>query len=266
MADRALLVGIDSYPPTPLTQLTGCVNDINDVSNFIVAKCGFDIASVRLLANERATTDAVLDRLKWLVADAAPGDRLFFHYSGHGGPFPTRNVNGNVDSVHETICPYDFDWTRAHAIIDDDLRALFDSVPDGVVFIFVADCCCSGALTRAIHPYPSRMVPLPADIAWRLRTAQAKGIAVTPIQHDRCALISGCEAGADKEAYETALNPPNGVLTYYLLQQLGLPGGLDKKLTDLIVYIDSTVKTAQYDQIPQLNGPDFVIQRGFLQK
>ena len=36
--NRALLVGINKYPSSPLN---GCINDIQDMADFLVGKCKF---------------------------------------------------------------------------------------------------------------------------------------------------------------------------------------------------------------------------------
>jgi hypothetical protein len=38
MSNRALLVGINRYPNVPLD---GCVNDVKDMANLLVSRCGF---------------------------------------------------------------------------------------------------------------------------------------------------------------------------------------------------------------------------------
>ena len=70
MANRALLVGINAYPGQPLN---GCVNDVNDMAQFLVDRCGFSTDDIRLLVDDRATTDGIKERLAWLVQGAAAG-------------------------------------------------------------------------------------------------------------------------------------------------------------------------------------------------
>lgn len=103
--DKALLVGINSYPTAPLR---GCVNDVVDAAKFISEKCGFSSQNVRLLTDDRATTQAIIDRLNWLVDGAKAGDRLYFHYSGHGAQMATRDHAGELDGLDEVICPPEF--------------------------------------------------------------------------------------------------------------------------------------------------------------
>ena len=75
------MIGINSYPGCPLS---GCLNDISDAAEELVKGFGFKSASIRLLADKRATAKAWLDGLRWLVKDAKAGDRLLLWYSGHG--------------------------------------------------------------------------------------------------------------------------------------------------------------------------------------
>lgn len=262
MAERAFLIGINAYPGQPLN---GCVNDVNDMANFLTSRCGFSSDDIRLLVDARATTANIKERLQWLVAGARPGDRLLVHYSGHGTRFPIRNSEGRVSAQHDAICPVDFDWSRAHAILDEDLRQAFDAAPAGLEFIFVSDSCNSGDLTRALKKHPPRYLVPPADIAWRLKTAEDKHLPLHALQHDRCALISGCRS--DQESSDAVFKGrPNGALTYFLLQVLKGADGLGKPLTTLVPAVAKTLKQQKYDQQPQLRGPAEITSRGFLQK
>jgi hypothetical protein len=60
---RALLIGINQYPGQPLN---GCVNDITDMADLLVSSQGFATDDIRLLSDDRATADAIRDRIKWL--------------------------------------------------------------------------------------------------------------------------------------------------------------------------------------------------------
>jgi hypothetical protein len=258
--NRAFLVGINAYPGQPLN---GCVNDVNDMADFLVKNCGFQPSDIRLLVDSRATTDNIKERLSWLTSGAAKGDRLLFHYSGHGALFPERDNNGDIVAVHDCICPVDFDWTREHALFDDDLRAIIDVVPTDTEFIYVSDSCNSGDLTRVMRQYRPKYFQPPADIAWRLRTARSLGTAQSEIPHDRCGLISGCKS--DQESADAVFNNrPNGALTYYLLNTLKQSNALSVPLTSLVAGLDTTLNQNGYTQQPQLRGPDSITGKGFL--
>jgi hypothetical protein len=57
--NRALLVGINSYPGAPLN---GCVNDVTDMANFLVDNCNFTMSDIRLLTDARATMGSPINR------------------------------------------------------------------------------------------------------------------------------------------------------------------------------------------------------------
>ena len=168
--DRALLVGINSYPGAPLA---GCLNDVTDMATFLIGQRGFPAESIRLLTDSRATTAAILERLQWLLDGLAPGDRVLFHYSGHGTQIALRDESGTVDRMDDAICPVDFDWSEQHMISGVQFKRIFSSVPKGVEFVWISDSCHSGALDRVApgSGAPSvarqRFLAPPADLAWR---------------------------------------------------------------------------------------------------
>lgn len=98
--EKALLVGINAYPGAPLN---GCVNDVEDIAQFLVIQHGFKEENIRMLVDGRATTSAILERLEWLAA-TKEGGKAYFHYSGHGAQIPSRNGDGEVDNQLEVIC------------------------------------------------------------------------------------------------------------------------------------------------------------------
>lgn len=256
---RALLIGINQYPGQPLN---GCVNDVTDMADYLVAAQGFAAADIRLLVDDRATADAIRERIAWLLDGAKAGDTLLLHFSGHGTLFPVRNAAGDVTEVHGSICPVDFDWTESHAIFDCELRDLINRAPPGVEFIFVSDSCHSGKLTRRLGSRPRAYIP-PADIEWRLLTAKAQGIVPKLLEvHDRCGLISGCRE--DQESADAFFDGRfNGALTYFLLESLEAGEGA-LPLSTLVPNVRSRLSQAAYDQEPQLHGPDEITGRGFL--
>jgi len=266
--DKALLVGINRYAAAPLK---GCVNDIIDMAEFLVEKCAFSKTSVRLIADERATTAEIFARLEWLVDGAQPGDRLFFHYSGHGAQMATRDHQGEIDGLDEVICPVDFDWRDEHAIRDKDFRRIFGSVPRGVEFVWVSDSCHSGDLSRDL-PLPDTLVklfPTPVDIQWRIESAVAKGfqpLTLTRVPEAAVneALISGCHS-EQTSADASFDGRPNGVLTYFLLQTLRAERGLEMPLADVHATVKAAVAATQrYRQVPGLEGSPDVIKQPFL--
>ena len=81
---RALLIGINAYPD-PINQLNGCASDTYLVSE-LLQENGFVAENIRLLTDERATRDAILDRLHWLLDDVADESMAVRQaYSGTSG-------------------------------------------------------------------------------------------------------------------------------------------------------------------------------------
>lgn len=268
MADKALLVGINEYPGSPLS---GCINDVMDAARFQSDHCGFDPKAIRMLTDARATTKMILDRLNWLVEGLVAGDRILFWFSGHGVQIATRNPKGEVDGLDEALAPVDFDWTDGHMIRDKDLHRIFSVIPEGVQAVMVSDSCHSGDLTKNADGLggrrAKRIVP-PADIAWRLEAAQRSGFKTKSLAErafPHIALISGCRA--DQTSADARFEGrPNGALSYFLLQELSKPGGTTTPLNVLIPKVVETLRQNSYDQVPQLEGPDALVTGTFFHK
>lgn len=143
---RALLVGINDYPQKE-NRLEGCVNDVFLMSAAL-QESGFRAEDIRVVLNERATADGIKDRLEWLLEHAQPGEQRVFFYSGHGAQIPGYGANEKTDHQDECLVPYDFDWTRERAIIDDTFFDLYSQLPYETEFVAIFDCCHSGGMTR----------------------------------------------------------------------------------------------------------------------
>lgn len=150
---RALCVGIDTYPTAPLA---GCANDARDwVRTFV--HLGFE--EPELLLDGAATRSAILAALTELLRSSSAGDVVVFQFAGHGTQLPDLDgdeAGGDTPNTDEALCPVDF--ASGRFVIDDDLAALFDQVPDGVSVTVFADCCHSGSNTRFAGPRPASVV------------------------------------------------------------------------------------------------------------
>ena len=163
---RALLVGINAYPE-PANQLNGCVNDTYLLSE-VLQENGFVAENIRLLTDERATRNAILDRMHWLLDDVADESYRVLYYSGHGVQIPGYGVNQQVDHLEDGLVPVDFDWVKLNAITDRDLLDLYSQLPYSTRFIAIFDCCYAGGLIRPMHNR-NRTLSVPADIRHRIQ-------------------------------------------------------------------------------------------------
>jgi hypothetical protein len=143
---RALLVGINNYPD-PRNRLEGCVNDVFQMSAML-QESGFAAEDIRVVLDDRATADGILERLKWLLEGVESGDQRFFFYSGHGAQLPAYAPDGKINHIDACLVPYDFKWTRETAITDDRFVNLYSQLPYDARFMIVLDSCYSGGMTR----------------------------------------------------------------------------------------------------------------------
>lgn len=164
MTQKALLVGINNYR-NKADRLEGCVNDVFTMSS-VFQDCGVPPEVIRACLDERATTEGILTRLKWLLDDAKPGDELIFYYSGHGARIPEYGDNYEPDHHVETLVPWDFDWSREKAISDDQIFGLYSQLPYDCRLILIFDCCHAAGMRRDGGMRPRGLTP-PDDIRHR---------------------------------------------------------------------------------------------------
>jgi hypothetical protein len=163
-ARRALLVGINDYP-NPSDRLEGCVNDVFLMSS-LLQESGFAADDIRVVLNDRATARGIVERLEWLLEGTADGQQRVFYYSGHGAQIPGDGYGETVDSKDECLVAHDFDWSRDHAVTDDQFHDLYSQLPYGTQFLTILDCCHSGGMTREGSSRVRGLTP-PDDIRHR---------------------------------------------------------------------------------------------------
>ena len=184
---RALLVGLGHYPD-PANDLAGCTNDVFLMSRMLQGS-GFAAQDIRVVLDERATTERIYDRLHWLLDGAHDGHDRVFYYAGHGAQIPGYGIGETVDRLDECLVPYDFDWTRKHAIVDDNFYELYSQLPEKTRFLTIFDCCHSGGMTRE-GGLRARGLALPDDIRHRVlewkngnfREREIQGQPINPVQ------------------------------------------------------------------------------------
>lgn len=164
-ADRALLVGINAYatehpdPPPSCSKpclvvgpLHGAVADVNIARSLLIDMLGYRAEDIRVITDRDATASRILAEIdQWLVKGTKPGDRAFFHYSGHGVQAPDDGGD-EADGFDEAIVPVDFRFLKGgkveNLIRDDQLQRALSGLK-GRRFTAVFDSCHSGTVTRA---------------------------------------------------------------------------------------------------------------------
>lgn len=148
---RALCVGINRYTDAPLS---GCVADARAWAGAL-RRLGFEPPA--MLLDEQATRGAIVQALEDLVTQSRPGDVLAFQFAGHGTQAPDLNgdeFGGDTPGQDEALCP--IDYARGALLIDDDIGAIFDRLPEGVNLTCFIDCCHSGTVSRVGVGSPPR--------------------------------------------------------------------------------------------------------------
>jgi len=261
MTQKALLVGIN-YPNTSHS-LRGCVNDVINVKRMLTSRYDFDIV---MLTDEEATTENILRELEALVFDAKPGDVLYFHYSGHGSQMvDDYDDDYEPDGLDEIICPVDLDWYKK-VIRDDDLKRIFDKVPNGVNLTVTLDCCHSGGGMDQTEQYQSlgeakvlnqpggRFLAPPANIITEAkeRAIGFKPKSLTRNVEETGVLVSGCQShqtSADAYIDDEFV----GACTYAFLKVINdMNGNVTHK--ELVDKMNNFMVTHGYTQRPELNG------------
>ncbi len=191
---RALLVGIDRYAQpveggqAPLSERTkarlkqiqgkpsrsaispldGAVNDVRQMRDLLVRKYHLRPENIRVLTNEEATADRILETLQSFLVDAAQaGDQSLFFYAGHGSRI--RNLaTQNLSGMDSTIIAAD-SALGVPDIRSKELARIYAKAPaKGVQLTVVQDSCHSGGGARGILPGGKRRVEEPdARIAVR---------------------------------------------------------------------------------------------------
>lgn len=186
---RALIIGIGAYPDVDYGwPVIHGDNDIVFAKTMLVAN-GFKVGNIDTLRNEQATSHAIGEAFKKLIATAKTNDVVYIHFSGHGQQI--TDLDGDEeDGYDEAWVAYDAlqeptpNYHGEHHITDDQLNAwlkqLRQKVGTNGRIIVVSDACHSGTATRDISDTsiirgtsasfklsaPKKQYTKPRDIEW----------------------------------------------------------------------------------------------------
>lgn len=256
--NRALLVGINysntSYP------LKGCINDILLIEKILREK--FQFSEITELKEEEATCSRIVSELEKLIQVSESGDRIYFHYSGHGSQY--RDLNGDEsDGLDEIIIGYDHNWSD-RMIRDDDFSRIFSTLKEGVELVVVLDACHSGSGLRSFGMESDRSyskskyiespieIECPIDINSEASREASRAFALSLLEYSnqKGILISGCRSNqTSADAY--IRGNYNGALTYCLVQLLEQNPKIQYK--DLVERLNQLMVQGGFSQEPELN-------------
>ena len=152
--NRALLVGIGKYKSD-----TGWKNIHGDADVELLKpkleKHGFVVYT---LINEEATKEAIQGALIRLKEECQPGDKIYFHFSGHGQPITDGNGDETND-LDEAMIPYDAGkyyiegtYEGEKHLIDDEYNQVLAEIKRKIgksgEFFMAVDACHSRGMER----------------------------------------------------------------------------------------------------------------------
>jgi hypothetical protein len=129
----------------------------------------FQDEDIKTLCDADASYQGLRSGLDWLLSDYDGSDVRVFHFSSHGTQVDDQG-DDEWECQDEVIVPYDHDWDKP--IRDDDLREIFEAIPENVNYTFIADCCHSGTIQRALYDsdldWKPRYLTPPRDVVRRI--------------------------------------------------------------------------------------------------
>jgi hypothetical protein len=255
---RALLIGIN-YAGTSHA-LAGCINDVDSI-HALLTKNGYkdvvvmkdDKSVVRKLS---PTRNNIITQLKEFCRLSKPGDRSFFHYSGHG-TYTFDHGGDEADKRDEAICP-----SGGGVITDDEMRMyLIDRLPVNVKLFMLLDCCHSGTGADLRHNYEDVSVygngkgRLPEEYVEGDWTHKFKGRVNARNKEAACVVvcISGCR---DKQTSADTVfdKKPCGAMTAVFtacFERYSNNGSVN--LTNLLQGMTCMLRCYRYGQRPQMS-------------
>ena len=222
----ALVVGISQFANSQLN-LKYAAKDAQDFRDFLVAKCNFAPDHVKLLQNEQATKDKILDVLgdSWLPRVSLPDDLVVIFISSHGSPSDLDVAGVNYVVAHDTNPDKLF---TTGIPIQTLAQTIKDRVHSKRVLV-ILDACHSGGAGESKGLIRSSNVDASA-------IAQGTGHMVI------------CSSAKSEASWESK-KYPNGVFTHTLIEALQAKG-VNTKLTEAF----GNLKTGVQQQVAAERG------------
>lgn len=222
----ALVVGISQFANSQLN-LKYAAKDAQDFRDFLVGKCNFAPDHVKLLQNEQATKDRILDVLgdSWLPRVSLPDDLVVIFISSHGSPSDLDVAGVNYVVAHDTNPDKLF---TTGIPIQTLAQTIKDRVHSKRVLV-ILDACHSGGAGESKGLIRSSNVDASA-------IAQGTGHMVI------------CSSAKSEASWESK-KYPNGVFTHTLIEALQSKG-TNTKLTEAF----GSLKTGVQQQVAAERG------------
>ena len=229
---KALLIGINyETNNTSDDDLRGCVNDVNNLQDYLLDNCMFTKDQMTLLTGADATKENIINELNEMVHFAHNNviSELWLSYSGHGSQV---NSFTESDGKNEVLCPVDY--LRNGIISDDYLKTQFlEKLPKTTKLFVVMDCCHSG----------SNM-----DLTYAIKNGEIVNRHESEIDA-KVVKLSGClDSQVSMDAYNHKMKEFQGAFTDAFIHTNG-----NCETCELVNNINTYLQTKKYAQISQLS-------------
>jgi hypothetical protein len=254
----ALLIGINKYkysdPKNGFYNLHGCINDIHRMRNLLIGKFGFKSDDVKLLPDDQATHQGILNAIQSFLRDQAKsGDIVVIHFSGHGSQ---ASDPSKINQLDETIVPYDSrdPQGKVSDITGDELATYVSELSAKTKFVTVIlDSCHSGDLIgKGLRMGQARSIP--PDTRKHPQNIPQNARAIEGFRRPNATFAFVAAARSDETAKEyTVQGSTYGALTYFFTQEVS-PSGGQQTYQDVIGAIATDVSSRYPDQHVTLAG------------
>lgn len=142
----ALVAGVAPYKDSNITSLKWAGQDARDIAAMLKEQVGglYRKVEVRLLADQDATRDGIIDGLDWLERAPSQGDVVMVFLAGHG---MTDEKNRYYYLPHDAELEADASGVlqpkRSRAVLHSDIQNALRSIPAHALFLF--DTCHAGS-------------------------------------------------------------------------------------------------------------------------
>jgi hypothetical protein len=150
----ALLVGIDEYASPKIKDLRGCKNDMVRLAGVLKSRYGF--LRSKLIVDEDATREGIVQGMRWLIAQAEEAQKkgeedvvAVLAYAGHGARVKSREKT-EAEKKDNTWVPHDGGKRYKNHILDDDINKVLGRLEElGATVVYITDSCHSGTSFRS---------------------------------------------------------------------------------------------------------------------
>ena len=161
---HAILIGIDNYP-TLEHRLTGCINDVENVAQFLASHCAVNELKPNLkkITNEAATRQGIIDAFDHFK-NAKDGDLCILYFSGNGSTInpPVEIAALTPSQKMASIVAYDSRLQNGKDIVEKEWAYLINKkgiARKNVHFLSIFDCAHAGRIADN-ETLANRMIPI----------------------------------------------------------------------------------------------------------